>query len=100
MTRLYDVITVGGGLAGSTLAKNLAEQGYRVAVLERETRFKDRIRGEQMHPWGVTEARALGIYEHLLTTCGHQTRWLLIWSGSKLRIKRDLVETTKHCVGS
>ena len=26
----YDVITVGGGLAGSALAKCLAERGYRV----------------------------------------------------------------------
>ncbi len=50
----YDMITVGGGLAGSALAKNLAERGYRVLVLERETRFKDRVRGEQMHPWGVS----------------------------------------------
>ena len=72
---LYDVITVGGGIGGSTLAKCLAERGYRVLVLERETRFKDRVRGEQMHPWGVAEARVLGIYERLTKTCGHQTQW-------------------------
>jgi len=49
----YDAVIVGGGLAGSTLAKNLAEVGCQVLVLERETRFKDRVRGEQMNPWGV-----------------------------------------------
>jgi len=32
-----------------------------VLVLERETQFKDRVRGEQMHPWGVAELKALGI---------------------------------------
>ena len=97
---LYDVITVGGGLAGSTLAKNLAEHGYRVLVLERETHFRDRVRGEQMHPWGVTEARALGIYESLVTAGGHQTRWWRNYQEGELVADRDLAETTPHGVGS
>ena len=48
----FDVITVGGGLAGSTLATELARAGYKVLVLERETHFKDRVRGENMLPVG------------------------------------------------
>ena len=97
---LYDVITVGGGLAGSTLAKNLAEHGYRVLVLERETHFRDRVRGEQMHPWGVAEARALGLYESLVTAGGHQTRWWRTYQEATLIGDRDLAETTPHGVGS
>src|SRR5215475_4046808 len=100
MTRAYDVITVGGGIAGSTLAKSLAERGYRVLVLERETRFKDRVRGEQMHPWGVAEARVLGIYDRLARTCGHQTRWWTTYQGSTPLRKRDLAQATPHQVGS
>jgi flavin-dependent dehydrogenase len=42
MTR--DAIIVGGGLAGSTLATELARAGRKVLVLERETEFKDRTR--------------------------------------------------------
>jgi flavin-dependent dehydrogenase len=57
----YDLIIVGGGLAGSALAKGLAETGARVLVLERERQFRDRVRGEGMHPWGVPEVRALGL---------------------------------------
>ena len=57
----YDVIIVGGGLGGATLAKDLAEHGVYALVLERETVFKDRVRGEQMHPWGVAEAKGLGV---------------------------------------
>ena len=53
----YDVITVGGGLAGSALSKSLVEGGMKVLTLERETVFKDRVRGEQIHPWGVAELR-------------------------------------------
>ena len=96
----YDVITVGGGLAGATLAKNLAEHGCRVLVLERETEFRDRVRGEQMHPWGVAEARVLGIYEPLLATCGHQTRWWRTYQETALVEDRDLAATTPHGVGS
>ena len=96
----YDVITVGGGLAGSALAKVLAEGGCRVLVLERETSFKDRVRGEQMHPWGVAEARTLGIYDALLKTGGHQTRWWRTYQATTLVEERDLAETTPHGVGS
>ena len=99
MTGMYDVIIVGGGLAGCTLAKSLAELGHRALVLERETRFRDRVRGEQLHSWGVAEARALGIYQRLAETCGHQTRWWTTYDGATLRRKRDLTQTP-HGVGS
>src|SRR5262245_49033381 len=100
MPNIYDIITVGGGLAGSTLAKNLAERGYRVLVLERETQFRDRVRGEQMHPWGVAEARALGIYDHLVAAGGHQTRWWRTYQQAEVVENRDLAATTPHGVGS
>ena len=41
-SKIYDIITVGGGLGGSTLAKAMAERGARVLVVERERHFKDR----------------------------------------------------------
>jgi 2-polyprenyl-6-methoxyphenol hydroxylase-like FAD-dependent oxidoreductase len=97
---IYDAITVGGGLAGATLAKNLAERGYRVLVLERESRFKDRVRGEQMHPWGVSAARQLGVYDRLAATCGNQTRWWTTWIGGNPVFNRDLEMTAPHGVGS
>jgi menaquinone-9 beta-reductase len=48
-SRTYDIITVGGGLAGSALAKVMAEHGASVLVLEKETHFRDRVRGESMN---------------------------------------------------
>jgi 2-polyprenyl-6-methoxyphenol hydroxylase-like FAD-dependent oxidoreductase len=68
----YDVITVGGGLGGASIAKVLAEKGYRVLVVERERQFKDRIRGEWMAPWGVAETQKLGIYDLLMKSCAHE----------------------------
>lgn len=69
----YDIITVGGGLGGAALAKVMAEHGARVLVVEREKQFKDRIRGENLAPWGVAETQALGLYELLRATCTRES---------------------------
>ena len=66
----YDIVTVGGGLGGAALAKSMAERGSRVLVLERETEFKDRVRGEFVSPWGVAEMCELGIYELIRDSAG------------------------------
>ena len=44
----YDIVTVGGGLGGSALARAMAERGARVLMVEAERQFKDRVRGELM----------------------------------------------------
>ena len=95
----YDLIIVGGGLGGSALAKSMAERGPRVLVCEREQRFRDRIRGEGMHAWGVTEARALGLYDALRHTCTHEARYWTDYQDATLLNRRDLVETTTHRAG-
>lgn len=89
----YDLVIVGGGMGGSALALAMAGNGARVLVVERETAFRDRVRGEGMPPWGVAEARALGFYERLLDACGLELRH---WSAcmGPMRVERDLVETT------
>ncbi len=46
----YDLVIVGGGIAGAALARATAVVGLSVLVLEREPAFRDRVRGEQMHP--------------------------------------------------
>jgi 2-polyprenyl-6-methoxyphenol hydroxylase-like FAD-dependent oxidoreductase len=61
-----DVVIVGGGIAGSALAYGLASRGLGVTVLESSAEFEDRVRGEAMLPWGVKEARQLGVEQVLL----------------------------------
>jgi len=70
-----DVAIVGGGIAGSALALVLARSNVDVdvAVLERETRYPDRVRGEFLAPWGVAEARQLGVLDVLLGAGGRFT---------------------------
>src|SRR5689334_14043977 len=75
----FDVITIGGGLGGSTLASTVGRSGRRVLVLEREKEFKDRVRGENMLPWGVAAARRLGVVDDLVAAGGHQAPFFNVY---------------------
>jgi 2-polyprenyl-6-methoxyphenol hydroxylase-like FAD-dependent oxidoreductase len=66
-----DVVIVGGGIAGSSLAYALASEGCGVTVLESSVEFEDRVRGETLMPWGVKEARNLGVEQVLLDAGAH-----------------------------
>jgi 2-polyprenyl-6-methoxyphenol hydroxylase-like FAD-dependent oxidoreductase len=87
--RSYDIITVGGGIAASALARAMAERGARVLVLEREEQFKDRVRGEAIVSWGVAEANELGIGRLLKEECAHEVPFVEAGAGL-----RDLRATT------
>jgi 2-polyprenyl-6-methoxyphenol hydroxylase-like FAD-dependent oxidoreductase len=90
----YDVVAIGGGMAGAALAQVLARQGLRVLVVERETKFRDRVRGEALMAWGVETARELGLLDLLRQTCGHELRRWQTWLGPTQVGERDMVATT------
>ena len=71
MTEVTDVVVVGGGIGGASLAAALAREGLGVTVLEATTEFPDRVRGEAMHVWGVQEARNLGVEATMLDAGAH-----------------------------
>jgi 2-polyprenyl-6-methoxyphenol hydroxylase-like FAD-dependent oxidoreductase len=89
----YDLIVVGGGVTGSSLASRMASNGAHVLIVERETEFRDRIRGEALQPWGVAEARKLGIAETLRETTAELLCFDQILNG-QLAFHRDLKATT------
>jgi hypothetical protein len=68
-------------------------------ALEREPIFRDRVRGEGLHAWGVAEARALGIADALLATCGHEVRYWARARGGEPAQRRDLIASTDHHAG-
>ncbi len=73
----FEVIIIGGGIAGNALAAVLAQAGRAVLVLERSTVYRDRVRGEVVQPWGVAEARRLNLHETLIRAGGtHHSRYV------------------------
>ena len=66
-----DVVIVGAGIGGSALANALADDGLDVLVLEQSEVYEDRVRGESMMPWGIAEARTLGMERVLLDAGAH-----------------------------
>jgi 2-polyprenyl-6-methoxyphenol hydroxylase-like FAD-dependent oxidoreductase len=72
-----DVVIVGAGIAGATLAAALARSGAEITVLEAATQYRDRVRGESLLAWGVREARRLGAEQALLAAGAHLTaQWV------------------------
>lgn len=57
----FDVVVVGGGIAGAVLAGVLARSGLGVLCVEKEPRFRDRVRGETTWPYGVADGLAMGL---------------------------------------
>ena len=48
-----EIIIIGAGVAGASMAITLARRGVSVLVLEKSLVHVDRIRGESLVPWGV-----------------------------------------------
>lgn len=67
----YDLIVVGGGIGGSALSAVMAQAGARVLLLEASEAYEDKVRGEWIAPWGVTEVKRLGLYDLLVSAGGH-----------------------------
>ncbi|KAG5484122.1 hypothetical protein LSCM1_05977 [Leishmania martiniquensis] len=60
----FDVIIVGGSIAGPVLAKALSDQGRKVLLVERTLFTKpDRIVGELLQPGGLNALREVGMQE-------------------------------------
>lgn len=76
----FDVIVIGGGIAGSAVASVLAAAGVDVLVLERETEFRDKVRGEYLQPWGAAEMLSMGLETVLLDAGGGWCRRLIGYS--------------------
>src|SRR5689334_12861124 len=70
----YDLVVAGGGIAGSAFAIVMGRAGKTVLLLEPLVAYEDRVRGEWMAPWGVTEAKRIGLYDLLLRAGGHHLK--------------------------
>ena len=95
MSTDYDLIVVGGGVAGSALAAGMASAGARALVLEAEKSFRDRVRGEAIMPWGVADARLLGLESALEQAAANPLAFWDSYQGPDRSGHRDLTRTTR-----
>ena len=91
---IFDLLIVGGGLAGASLGQSMALAGFHVLIIEKELKFRDRIRGEVLLPWGSVEAKELGIYDGLLATCGQEAAREHFYYSGQASEPRDFRATT------
>jgi flavin-dependent dehydrogenase len=74
-----EVVIVGAGVAGASMAIVLARLDVSVLMLEKSAVHVDRIRGESITPWGVEEAQNLGVLDILTNAGGHFTSRLVLY---------------------
>ncbi len=70
-----EIAIVGAGVAGSALAIVLRRQGLDVHLIERSDVFRDRIRGETIHPWGASEMRRLNLHDLAISEAAAQPQY-------------------------
>ncbi len=61
MAATCDVLVIGAGIAGCSIAATLAKQGRRIVIVERSLNDPDRIVGELLQPGGVFALHKLGL---------------------------------------
>jgi 2-polyprenyl-6-methoxyphenol hydroxylase-like FAD-dependent oxidoreductase len=74
----------------------MARAGCRVLVVEKETVFRDRVRGEVLLPWGSAEAKTLGIYDQLLGGCAREVKREIFSFGGEKSEPRDYPSSTPN----
>jgi 2-polyprenyl-6-methoxyphenol hydroxylase-like FAD-dependent oxidoreductase len=92
-----DLVVVGGGIAGATIAARMSAAGARVLVLEQSEQFVDRVRGEYIAAWGVREVIALGLWD-VVRSVPH-SNLLTHFVGFEEQIPEEIAITTMRDFG-
>ena len=63
---LHDVVIIGGGLAGCSAARQLAQRGHNVCLLEQHTYPRHKLCGEFLSPEAQDSFRQLGVLDDVM----------------------------------
>lgn len=80
----FDVIVIGGSVAGASAAMLLARRGYRVLIVERKTFPRDALSTHFIWPRGVSYLNRWGIADRILSNTPHFTRMEVTIEGINL----------------
>ncbi|MWC28019.1 FAD-dependent oxidoreductase [Paenibacillus sp. MMS18-CY102] len=69
-----DVLIVGGGIAGATLALMLGRQGYAVTIIERQRAFPRIYKGEFLQPVSIEILHQIGVLPQVEQHCMQVTK--------------------------
>tara|TARA_B110000037_G_C17122048_1_gene506331 strand:+ start:3208 stop:4551 length:1344 start_codon:yes stop_codon:yes gene_type:complete len=61
MEQRFDLCIAGAGMAGATMASFLAPKGYKIAIIDKDFDFKDRIVAELLQPGAVNLFKEMGL---------------------------------------
>ncbi|CAN5605097.1 NAD(P)/FAD-dependent oxidoreductase [soil metagenome] len=87
----YDIIIVGGRVAGAAAAIALARHDYRILLLERAEMPSDTLSTHFLWPDGTAALRRLGVLDEIVATDAPAIRHFQSWDGGN-RLVADLVE--------
>ena len=84
-----EIVVIGGGIAGGALATVMARAGHSVLMLEITPEHRDVVRGEWLAPWGVAEAKRLGLYDIYRANGGHHLKRHITYDGGEPAAEAD-----------
>jgi len=90
-TEHYDVVIVGGRIAGAAAAINLARNGYKILLLERAGMPSDTLSTHYIWPDGTAALRRLGVLDEVMAGGLPEIHHFQSWNGED-RLVADLVE--------
>jgi len=93
MTSRYDIVIVGAGIAGSSSAIALAQDGYRILLLDQALFPRDKPCGEGIMPQGVQILSELALLPEILARGGAKVRGMRYWNRQGVLAQSDFPPT-------
>ncbi len=85
MTRAWDAVVVGAGPAGSTVARELAQAGRSVLLLDKEPFPREKVCGDALIPDALNALRRAGLYQRI-SEASHRVSVLSAFSPHNIRV--------------
>lgn len=88
METVYDAAVLGAGIAGSGIAKALADKGWRVLLIDRQRFPRHKVCGEFLSPESLSSLRSLGLSNTVasLQPCAIQRARLVLSHGAVIEM--------------